>query len=384
MNGARRPQSLFALWSVQSQTGEGTIAHLPQEVPPADESSTANLLGLRTSRSELAAWLLIGAGVLLVLARDLVPALVAGLLFFLLLERTSLTIGGLISGRALKPLALLIGTVVGGAAVTGAIALLVMIVRVQLRNIPALMTRMAEILESTRMWLLRIGGYQLFPDAVRDAEDLKQLAVTWLKENAGILGIAGETFSRAVLHIIMGLLLGMMVFLRHQRRADDRPHGNLAQHLIEKVNRFTDAFRQVVAAQVTISAINTALTAIYLLIALPLSGKPLPFSKTIIFITFVCGLIPVLGNLISNTVIVIVSLGLGLGTALASLVFLVTIHKLEYVVNSRIIGSRTGSDIWEILLAIIVGEAIFGVQGVIMAPVIYTFIKRELLAKRLV
>ena len=44
------------------------------------------------------------------------------------------------------------------------------------------------------------------------------------------------------------------------------------------------------------------------MVLLPLLGINLPLTKTIILVTFVVGLLPVVGNLISNTVIVIVSL----------------------------------------------------------------------------
>lgn len=336
------------------------------------------------TRAELAAWLIIALGFLLIFMRHLVPGVVAGLLFFLLLDRTTRVLMRRVSSRALRPLSLLIATIVGAAVVTGAIMLILAIVRVQLRNIPALMTTMAEILESTRLWLVGFGGQAIFPEAVRDAEDLKQIVVGWLKANAAILGITVETFGLAIIHMVMGLLLAMMVYLRNANPKPLALRGPLARHLTEKVAGVTTAFSQVVIAQVLISAINTTLTAIYLLVVLPLAGRPLPFSLTMVFITFVTGLIPVVGNLISNTVIVIVSLGVSGGTAIASLGFLVTIHKLEYVVNSRIIGSKTGSQIWEILLAILVGEAAFGVQGMILAPVIYTFAKRELKQRGLV
>jgi predicted PurR-regulated permease PerM len=132
------------------------------------------------------------------------------------------------------------------------------------------------------------------------------------------------------------------------------------------------------------SAVNTTLTAIYLLVVLPMFGKHVPFATTIVFVTFICGLIPVLGNLISNTVIVVLSLGISVGTAVASLVFLVLIHKLEYLINSRIVGGETDSQAWEILLAILLGETAFGVSGVVMAPIIYAFLKRELRERGLV
>jgi len=63
-------------------------------------------------------------------------------------------------------------------------------------------------------------------------------------------------------------------------------------------------------------------------------------------VTFVAGLLPVIGNLISNTVIVIVSLSHSANTAVASLAYLVAIHKLEYFLNARIIGSQIRSRAW--------------------------------------
>jgi predicted PurR-regulated permease PerM len=101
-------------------------------------------------------------------------------------------------------------------------------------------------------------------------------------------------------------------------------------------------------------------------------------------VTFIAGLLPVVGNLISNTVIVIVSLSYSFGVAVASLCFLIVIHKLEYFLNARIIGHRIGSRAWELLLAMLVMEAAFGIAGVIAAPIYYAFLKDELASQGLV
>jgi predicted PurR-regulated permease PerM len=92
------------------------------------------------------------------------------------------------------------------------------------------------------------------------------------------------------------------------------------------------------------------------------------------------GLIPVIGNLISNTVIVVVSLSHSPQAALGSLVFLVLIHKLEYFLNARIIGDRIHARAWELLLAMLLMEAAFGLAGVIAAPIVYAYVKDELRA----
>jgi predicted PurR-regulated permease PerM len=138
------------------------------------------------------------------------------------------------------------------------------------------------------------------------------------------------------------------------------------------------SFEQIVFAQVRIAAINAVFTGLFLYVALPLAGVRLPLSKTMIAVTFVAGLLPVIGNLISNTVLVVVGLSHSLHTAVASLIFLVTIHKLEYFLNAKIIGHHIDARAWELLAAMLVMEAVFGVPGVIAAPVLYAYLKREL------
>jgi predicted PurR-regulated permease PerM len=113
-------------------------------------------------------------------------------------------------------------------------------------------------------------------------------------------------------------------------------------------------------------------------------GIQLPLLKTMIAVTFIAGLLPVVGNLISNTVIVIVSLSVGPLVAAGSLSFLVVIHKLEYFVNARIIGTRIKARAWELLAAMLVMEAWFGIPGLIAAPIYYAYLKDELKARGLI
>ncbi|HQM88224.1 MAG TPA: AI-2E family transporter, partial [Methylotenera sp.] len=145
-----------------------------------------------------------------------------------------------------------------------------------------------------------------------------------------------------------------------------------------------DAFRRIVFAQVRISAINTTFTAIYLAVVLPLMGIHLPLIKTMIAITFLVGLLPVIGNLISNTVIVVVSLSQSLGIAIASLAYLIIIHKFEYFLNARIVGGQIRANAWELLIAMLLMEAAFGLAGVVAAPIYYAYIKSELRRRELV
>ena len=192
----------------------------------------------------------------------------------------------------------------------------------------------------------------------------------------------GQDVWRALLHILFGLVIGGMIAV--SREAADHEHGPLVHALTQRAHLLGAAFRNVVFAQVRISALNTALTAFYLLVIVPWMGIHLPFTKTMVVVTFITGLLPVIGNLISNTVIVVMSLSVSPLLAVSSLVFLVVIHKLEYFVNARVMGGQIHARAWELLLAMLVMDAVFGIPGVIAAPIYYAYLKNELSAQNLI
>jgi predicted PurR-regulated permease PerM len=337
----------------------------------------------KRSWEELAAYLIVGAALLFVLLQHLVGAFIVGLTLYLVLDRVSARFQGRMSRGVVRPLALLVVTTTAALLVVAAVALLAMMLRRGAGNVPEMMEQMADILGSVRLWLGGLGR-QFIPEVMTDAEEFQRIAQAWLKTHAQTLRAGGMWLGIGLVHIIMGGLLAILVFFRHVTHHDDEDRGPLARHLVDKVDRVAHAFGRVAMAQVKISAVNTTLTALYLLVVLPLFGIRVPFATTLVVITFLCGLIPVLGNLISNTVITILSMGVSIGTAVASLAYLVIIHKLEYLINSRIVGGETDSQAWEILLAIIIGETAFGVGGVVLAPIVYAFVKRELRDRGLV
>ena len=132
-----------------------------------------------------------------------------------------------------------------------------------------------------------------------------------------------------------------------------------------------------IGAQVVISTINTFLTAIFVY------AFSLRHATVLVILTFVCGMLPVVGNLISNTIIVGIAFTVSPKLAGWALVFLMIIHKLEYFLNSRIIGSRIRHPMWLLLLALLLGERLMGIGGIILAPVILHLIKVEATSVRI-
>jgi predicted PurR-regulated permease PerM len=325
------------------------------------------------TRDDLIAWGVSALALGLVLELHLLPALLAGLLVFELVKLLTpwLSLRGLgRDGQRLLAVALIATFVV--AALVGAGLGLVAFLRNSGESLTILMQSMAQIVEDARAHL-PAGLLTHVPD---DAEAIQRTLVNWLRSNAGALPLAGRDFGRILAHLLMGMVVGALLSLqRAAPQADRRP---LSDRISRQAERMAASFRGVVFAQFWVSAINTVFTWLYLGVALPAFGVDLPLVKTLVAITFVVGLLPIIGNLISNTAIIIVSLSQGLPVAVASLVYLVVIHKLEYFLNARIVGSHINARAWELLVAILVMEAAFGIPGVIAAPIFYAYFKAEL------
>jgi predicted PurR-regulated permease PerM len=210
-----------------------------------------------------------------------------------------------------------------------------------------------------------------------DYASLRTVTLQKVKERLANLGrYAREAVFQLVL-LIIGLVAALSLFLNTRWGADE-PHtardsiyATVVHELVIRFETFYLSFSRVIGAQIIISAINTSLTAIFLV------WNGFPYTVVLIGLTFLCGLVPIIGNIISNTLIVGVAFIDSASMAFWSLVFLVVIHKLEYFLNSKIIGDRIKSPMWLTLIGIVVGEKLMGIPGMILAPVVLHYIKVE-------
>lgn len=328
--------------------------------------------------TQLASMALAALGLLLVLHAGLIAALYAGLLVYALVHLLAPTLAYFIGGPSARWVAVAALSTIIVVLLSLGIWMLASFLFSEAGSLPVLLKKLVDLIEEARgqipFWL---GA--LLPQS---AEALQQWLTQWIRDHATQATQIGQQTGRVFVQILIGMVIGAMAALYDTTQIPRfKP---LAAALHERVSQLHRSFRQVVFAQVRIAAINAVFTAVYLAVVLPLAGIKLPLVKTMILVTFVAGLLPVVGNLISNTVIVVVSLSYSLGVAAASLLFLVTIHKLEYFLNAKIIGVQINARPWELLAAMLVMEALFGISGVIAAPVFYAYVKHELQAAQLV
>jgi len=329
-------------------------------------------------RIAIASYILMAMALILMLVLNLLPALLAGLLVFAAINALAPGLQRHLPGnRAHWFIVAILASLVVGSLTLGIVAGFAFLGSDR-GNPSALLEQVTPLIERARAQLPTVV-VEYLPDG---EQEIRAAIIEWLRQHAAQLQIMGKQAGRVLVQLLIGMALGAMLAL--QMTLPQRDRRPLASALVARCVNLAAAFRDIVFSQVKISAINTLLTGSYLLIVLPLCGVDLPLAKTLVVITFVVGLLPVVGNLISNTLIFIVGLSVSPGVAVAALSYLILIHKLEYFLNAGIVGTRIRARAWELLMAMLVMEAIFGIGGLIAAPIYYAVLKRELEAARLI
>ena len=308
----------------------------------------------------------------------LLPALLSGLLIYFLVEFGAQLLGraGVIQATGKIILLTLIALALVSALALAVIAS-VRYVSEGPESLVVLFQRMADVVHKGRSYV-PVWALQYLPANI---EEWQAAAANWLRGNAVRFSLFGKEVGLLLIHIVFGMVIGGMIAIKP---AFQEIKGPLAKGMRERVEFLRNAFCRVVFSQVRISALNTLLTGIFLVVVLPLTGNVIPFTKTIIAVTFIAGLIPIIGNIASNTIIFLIALSVSPVAAVGSLFFLIVIHKLEYFLNAHIIGTRIKAHAWEILLCMLVMEALFGIAGLIAAPIYYAYLKDELTEQGLI
>jgi predicted PurR-regulated permease PerM len=213
-----------------------------------------------------------------------------------------------------------------------------------------------------------------------DYASLRTTALAKVKDKvANVSHYAREAIFQTAL-VLIGIVVAASLFLDARwgtesdpQTSSDSLYANVVRELATRFETFYRSFCKVMGAQIIISLINTALTAIFL------AWNGFPYALVIIGLTFLFGLLPIIGNLMSNTLVVGVAFTMPNGPqeALFALVFLIVIHKLEYFLNSKIVGDRIKNPMWLTLIAIVLGEKLMGIPGMVLAPIVLHYLKVE-------
>ncbi|MDQ1237342.1 MAG: AI-2E family transporter [Wigglesworthia glossinidia] len=208
-------------------------------------------------------------------------------------------------------------------------------------------------------------------------KSLKDYFIDLIKDNLILIKHAGKNLLHGLITIFISFIIGILIAIN--QFAPQKKHSTLFMHKINiRLRHFSESLKDIFFSQIKISLVNTFLTSLIILIIFPIFGIYLPLGKTLIIVTFIFGLIPIIGNFISNCVLIASGLSISLKISGIMLLYLVFIHKLEYFLNAKIIGTRIHAKSWELLLSMLIFESFFGIEGLVVAPIFYAYLKREL------
>lgn len=240
---------------------------------------------------------------------------------------------------------------------------------------------MPEIVDTTIPAVVNFAEKQGIELPFTDYASAKTLVLKEIKERLANLGRYAKEATLQLAMLIIGIVVAVSLFINARWETEGDPdvvkgslYSTVVRELALRFETFYASFSRVIGAQIIISIINTGLTSVFLV------WNGFPYTTVIIVLTFLCGLLPIIGNILSNTLIVGVAFTIpeiGPRMALIALIFLVVIHKLEYFLNSKIIGDRIKNPMWLTLIGIILGEKLMGIPGMIFAPVVLHYIKVE-------
>jgi predicted PurR-regulated permease PerM len=308
-----------------------------------------------------------GVVLLLVLWLHLLPALLGALIGFVLYR----VVGGDQPARSWRDHA-------RTAVLTGVLLVLVgftffeafeILLNASHGGLPRLLQLMADTLDQVRSsappWIV-----SHLPDS---AGSFQESVSAWLRAHAGEVQQWGRDALRVLFHLVVGLAIGLLA----AGPMRSTPRARIPRVAQERWIQVTLAFTDIMAAQLRIALVNSALTALYLLVGLKLFGYHVPLSLTLVAVTFFAGFLPIVGNLLSNTAIIVASLTISAWLGLVSLGFLVIVHKLEYFLNAHFVGTRIRMPAYALLMSMLLLEAAFGAAGLVAAPIYCAWFIRE-------
>lgn len=239
-------------------------------------------------------------------------------------------------------------------------------------------TTVPKIAETTIPAVVEYAEKQGVELPFSDPASFKAVAIGEVKQDVANIGRYARNAAFQIALLIIGLVVAAGLFLNatwgmenDPATARDSLYATVVRELDVRARTFYRSFSRVIGAQIIISLINTALTTVFLF------WNGYPYKTVLVVFTFLCGLVPIIGNIISNTLIVGVSFTISPKMALFALIFLIVIHKLEYFLNSKIIGDRIKTPMWLTLIGLVLGEKLMGIPGMILAPVVLHYIKVE-------
>lgn len=203
---------------------------------------------------------------------------------------------------------------------------------------------------------------------INNISELYEKFITYINEN--LIIVAGSAF--VVLKVLIGSILGFVFYfskLEYRHKVENLEEA-VINDLIKYGNKIFISFKNIIEIQVIVAILNTIIISI-LSFAFYLSGETLPFWYIIIPLTTIISLIPVVGNLLINFMLILCTLQISLIYVLIGVGSFLVAHKLELIVIGQKIKDKINISFILVLLSMLLGELLFhSMSGMLLGMVI--------------
>ncbi len=291
-------------------------------------------------------------------------ALLAGIITFLILDLTNNFVGRWLGKILSRSVALIVFIIVA----TLFFWVLAAFVRMALLRTPMIVSLFIPKLKG-------IAEQWGIPLPFDNLDDVRFLVANSVKNNVNQLTHASSLLTRDFLRIVLSIFAAVTCFWSKGNSSNTELTNfsrMLGEEIAQRMMLFMNSFKKAFGAQFTISLINTGFISFLLLIL------RIPYVRFLITATFVLGLVPVVGGLITNALILAAAFTISFKTALIAFIALLVIHHIQYPIQGEVMGEHMQIPAWQVLVGLILGEAVMGVAGMVLAPAVIHYLREEI------
>lgn len=202
---------------------------------------------------------------------------------------------------------------------------------------------------------------------INNIDELYKKFIDYINNNLVI--VSGSAI--VLFKVLIGFILGFVFhFSTIEHKQEETLEAAIINDLTKYGNKIFIAFRNIIEIQIIVAILNTCIISI-LSLGFYLSGETLPFWYIIIPMTTILSLIPVVGNLLINLMLVLCTIQISLTYVLIGVGSFLIAHKLELIVIGQKIKQKIDISFILVLLSMLLGELLFhSMSGMLLGMVI--------------
>lgn len=202
---------------------------------------------------------------------------------------------------------------------------------------------------------------------INNIDELYKKFIDYINNNLVI--VSGSAI--VLFKVLIGFILGFVFhFSTIEHKQEETLEAAIINDLTKYGNKIFIAFRNIIEIQIIVAILNTFIISI-LSLGFYLSGETLPFWYIIIPMTTILSLIPVVGNLLINLMLVLCTIQISLTYVLIGVGSFLIAHKLELIVIGQKIKQKIDISFILVLLSMLLGELLFhSMSGMLLGMVI--------------